>query len=391
MPTANEPILLLLQDFLHNRPATSAAEWDISALYQTAARQNLLPILAYENRRHKHIADTALCKQLDATLFATISGNLNRYVAFDALSVALSAQGIAHMPVKGYYLRNLYPVPELRTSGDIDILIHAEDRQKTHRLMLELGYQVEHDWEPTYSYRKGAEFYEVHTNLMDGNLDGRTDLQAYFSAAWEHAAPDDGLRFKPDPDFHLIYTICHLAKHLYHGGAGLRMYLDVALYIQHFDHTLDWDALLRAFNTLRLRQFFCTTMNACRVWFDVKTCCPLPEPDEATLHTLLSYTLASDLFGHSRDRSVVRLRNQRSKKTSKAGLIRRTIFPPANALAARYTFLERHPWLLPLAWIVRLFRNLRRLPKQCGALRRIADTQPEEVDAYDYFMNQLGL
>ena len=95
--------------------------------------------------------------------------------------------------------------------------------------MLSLGYTVKQDWEPTYSYIKDAEYYEIHTNLMDGNLDGRTDLQAYFDAAWAHAEPDDGLRFRPEDDFHFIYTVCHLAKHLYGGGAGLRMYLDVAL------------------------------------------------------------------------------------------------------------------------------------------------------------------
>ena len=84
------------------------------------------------------------------------------------------------MPVKGYYLRKLYPVPELRTFGDIDMLIHREDRQKVHELMLSLGYSVKQNWEPTYSYIKGAEYYEIHTNLMDGNLDNRADLKAYF-------------------------------------------------------------------------------------------------------------------------------------------------------------------------------------------------------------------
>ena len=68
---------------------------------------------------------------------------------------------------------------------------------------------------------------------MDGNLDNRADLKAYFDAAWRYAEPDDGLRYRPASDFHFIYAVCHLAKHLYGGGAGLRMYLDIALYMKN--------------------------------------------------------------------------------------------------------------------------------------------------------------
>lgn len=214
---------LLLHSFVQDTPPELDGLWNIPHLWRTASEQNLLPVLAYENKRWKLFDDPNVCRQLDGLLYGTVATNLNRCVDFETLSASFTEHGIAHMPVKGYYLRKLYPTPELRTFGDIDLLIHPEDRQKVHNLMLSLGYTVKQDWEPTYSYIKDAEYYEIHTNLMDGNLDGRTDLQAYFDAAWAHAEPDDGLRFRPEDDFHFIYTVCHLAKHLYGGGAGLRM------------------------------------------------------------------------------------------------------------------------------------------------------------------------
>lgn len=287
----------LLHSFVQDTPPELDGLWNIPHLWRTAAEQNLLPVLAYENKRWKLFDDPNVCRQLDGLLYGTVAANLNRCVDFETLSASFTEHGIAHMPVKGYYLRKLYPTPELRTFGDIDLLIHPEDRQKVHNLMLSLGYTVKQDWEPTYSYIKDAEYYEIHTNLMDGNLDGRTDLQAYFDAAWAHAEPDDGLRFRPEDDFHFIYTVCHLAKHLYGGGAGLRMYLDVALYIKHKDDSLHWQAIVGEFTTLHLVDFFHIVMNACRVWFGTKTICPLPEPDTEALDRLLSYTLDSDLFG----------------------------------------------------------------------------------------------
>lgn len=255
----------LLHSFVQDTPPEPDGLWNIPHLWRTATEQNLLPILAYENKRWKLFDDPNVCRQLDGLLYGTVAANLNRCVDFETLSASFTEHGIAHMPVKGYYLRKLYPTPELRTFGDIDLLIHPEDRQKVHELMLSLGYTVKQDWEPTYSYIKDAEYYEIHTNLMDGNLDGRTDLQAYFDAAWAHAEPDDGLRFRPEDDFHFIYTVCHMAKHLYGGGAGLRMYLDVALYIKHKDDSLHWQAIAGEFVALHLAEFFYTVMNACRV------------------------------------------------------------------------------------------------------------------------------
>ena len=391
MPDDKKQLICLLRSFVQESAPESAAPWNTAALWQSCGQQNLLPVLAYENKRWKLFDDTKACQQLDGILYGAVVGNLNRRVDFETLSKALSEHGIAHMPVKGYYLCRLYSLPELRTFGDIDILIHKADRQAVHALMQSLGYTVDHDWEPTYSYRKGAEFYEIHTNLMDGNLDGRTDLQAYFSSAWEHAEPDECLRFKPALDFHLIYTVCHLAKHLYGGGAGLRMYLDVALYIKHFDETLNWGKITDEFTTLHLMDFFCTVVNACRIWFGIETICPLPEPDAETLDALLSYTLDSDLFGHSRDHAVVRLRNAAEENPSKVQLIRRMLFPAADEISARYTFLQRCPWLLPIAWIVRLFTNLKRIPLQLHAIHGVNAADPGKVDFYDSFMQKLGL
>lgn len=391
MPDDKEQLICLLRGFVQGSAPDQTKPWDIAALWKTSAQQNLLPVLAYENKRWKLFDDSKVCQQLDGILYGAVAGNLNRRVDFEVLSKALSEHGIAHMPVKGYYLCRLYSLPELLTFGDIDILIHEADRRKVHTLMQDMGYLVDHDWEPTYSYRKGAEFYEIHTNLMDGNLDGRTDLRAYFSSACEHAEPDEGLRFKPALDFHLIYTVCHLAKHLYSGGAGLRMYLDIALYIKRFDKALNWSKITTECTALHLMDFFCTVMNACRVWFGIETTCPLPEPDTKMLDALLSYTLDSDLFGHSRDHAVIHLRNSAEETPSKVQLIRRMIFPSADEISSRYTFLQRRPWLLPVAWIVRLFTNLKRIPLQLHTACGVNAADPGEVDSYDSFMRKLGL
>ena len=388
----NSQFIALARSFISGEQPESCGEWATAELWHCAAQQNMLPVLAYENKKWKIFCrDAALAKRLDSVFYAAVVGSVNRIADFEELSATLSANGIEHMPVKGYYLRRLWPAPEMRTFGDIDILIHPHDRQRTHELMKSLGYAVEHDWEPTFSYIKGAEYYEIHTNLMDGNLDGRADLQKYFCNAWQHAVPDEGLRFAPDKNFHFIYTVCHLAKHLYGGGAGLRMYIDIALQIQKYDVELDWAGIAEELEILKLTEFFHTVMNACRDWLGVETSCSLPEADEEALSTLLEYTLDSDLFGHIRDHSVVELRNADEKNSATGKLLLRMLFPSADEIEQRYTFLKGRRWLLPAAWILRFFMNIKLVPKRLCSLKQLAKADAESVNSYDIFMNRIGL
>ena len=381
----------LLGSFVNDTSPSDEITWDIPQLLRTAEEQILLPVLAYENKCRPLFDNRNVCNRLDKILYNAVVTNLNRFAAFDELSEKLTEHGIAHMPVKGYYLRKLYPVQELRTFRDIDLLIHHEDRQKVHKLMLSLGYTVKENWEPTYTYVNDVECYEIHTNLMDGNLDDRANLQAYFDTAWEYAVIDDGLRYRPDDDFHFIYTVCHLAKHLYGGGAGMRMYLDTALFIKNKDDSLNWQNISNEFEALGLSDFFHTVMNACRVWFGIKTVCVLPEPDKEALDKLLSYTLDSDLFGHSRNHAVIELRNGKDETMSRSQVLLKMLFPSAADIESRYTFLKNRHYLLPIAWIVRLFVNLQLIPNRLGKMKQVAKADKNDVETYDGFMNRIGL
>ena len=65
--------LALLRSFIHDTPPEGAQTWDIAALSQTALRQNLLPVLAYENKRWQLFAADDVKKQLDAILYGAVA------------------------------------------------------------------------------------------------------------------------------------------------------------------------------------------------------------------------------------------------------------------------------------------------------------------------------
>lgn len=384
------PLTALLRAFvLQERP--DLREEDLPVLLRTAQMQNLLPVLAYMDKKWKLFSDETLNAQLGRQLRQTLFLHTQRYAAFESLSARLSEAGIDHMPMKGWYLRHLYEVPELRTFGDIDVLIRREDREKAHALMQSLGFTVKTDWEPTYTYARGAELYELHTNLMDASLDDRSDLPAYFADAWSHALAREGRCFEPEREFHFLYTLCHLAKHLYKGGAGMRMYLDAALFLQAHGDAMDWTAIRREMSALGLSEFLDTVLTACESWLGVTAPCPFTRVEAAG--ALLKYTLDADLFGKLRDNSAVQIRNRRRSQDSdgKAAAVKRILFPPYEALVKRYTYIEGRKWLIPAALVHRAAANIKNLSDRTRRIRTIANTDRESVDVYDDFMTSIGL
>lgn len=378
----------LLRAFINGEKPNLEEQVNTKELIKFAYRQKLMGIFAYMNKRCGLFSGEPGL-ELQKAYYSAVSENTLRIEAFKRLSKELSENGIEHMPVKGYYLRELYPVKELRSFGDIDVLIHGRDREKCDRLMRDKGFSAKNDWEPTYSYLKGNEYYEFHTNLFDVNLVGKANMEEYFSGAWSFAEKREGLCFEPEVNFHFIYNICHTAKHLSGGGAGIRMYLDAALYIKHFDGELSWDYIKSEFERLGLLKFFYTILGACEEWFGVKPSLSYEKPDEKSLSELLSYTLDSDIYGKSRDKTLVKLRKEGNP--SKLVLFFKILFPPKSELIRRYTFLERSPLLLPLAWIVRVFKNFAFVPAKFGSVRSLKHTGRDEAEAFDMFMKKIGL
>lgn len=364
-------------------PDAEGLDWD--RLIPMAYMQNLLPATAYMNRRWGLCRDEERNRVLGEILRQTVYTGANRNKRFEELSRLFSENGIEHMPVKGWYLKELYPLPELRTFGDVDVLIHRRDRERADRLMISEGFSQKENWEPTYSYIRGNERYELHTNLMDGSLDGRADMPEYFEKAWSFGVKRSGECFEPGREFHFIYIMCHIAKHLYGGGAGMRMYLDVGLFVKEYGGMMDWKYIDGEFERLGLSRFYETVMGAVNRWFGLE---PSGEETEAQ-ERLLEYTLSGDLFGKTRDHSAVKIRN--AKSGSRASAILHEAFPPAEALEKRYTFLKGRPWLLPAAWVSRLVINRASIGSRLDSAKKIAAADMDGVKGYDEFMREIGL
>ena len=382
-------VLEILSAFIHNRKPSFNPDTQESKLFYFFYIQNILPILAYMDKKWDIIKDKNIKKELVDCYYQSIAVNLNKANMFENLSQKLSENKIPHMPVKGWYVRTLYPVPELRTFGDIDILINKQDRQKTDKIFTENGYSIKDNWEPTYSYDKGALRCEVHTELMDSDLGKGEQVTTYFSEALKTAEKDVSERYSPQKDLHLMYLFCHLAKHLYKGGAGIRMYMDIALFLKANSGTLDFEKIYENSKKLHLDCFFKTVLLACSEWFQIDLPFEINDINPDNLEALKKYTFGSDLFGKTRDKSIISLRNDESG--SKGSVLKDTLFPNAKKIEERYKFIKGRKYLLPLAWVARVFVNLKETPQKLKYVKKVSNADMDSVNEYDKFISEIGL
>ena len=371
-------LLDVLKAFVHNEKLNFDVELDWAKLMELSAIHSVTGILDYMVVQNPCERTAPMLAALKKQCFANIAVFAQRTDCARQLLAKLSEAGIDHMLMKGYVVRNYYPVPELRTFGDVDILIKPDDRGKCHKLMLEQGFSVKTDWEPVYSYYNNNELYEMHTELMEIDVSDKADYKGYFCKAWEHAVKTDEHEFEPTPEFHFIYLLTHIAKHINGAGAGIRMYLDLALFIKHFGNSIDWDSIKNELETIKLSDFANVAFNVVEKCFGIASPIQLREIKTDTFEDFMNYTMDGGVFGHvGRDNALITLKN--STGTSRTATVVHRLFPKAEDIERRYTYLQGKHWLLPVAWVHRLVKTSASWSAHAEEAKGIMQVDTEEV------------
>lgn len=93
---------------------------------------------------------------------------------------ALENHEIAFLPLKGYWMKQMYPQPYYRQMADLDILIDADKAGQARKVMKALGYRTE-------DYGAGAHdsyFLEPYVSVeLHRTLMTQRNYAEYFSQA----------------------------------------------------------------------------------------------------------------------------------------------------------------------------------------------------------------
>ena len=386
-------LLHLLGAFLREETPEVSEQVDWQKLLQLAQIHSVVGILGYMGKKYPICEDPQQKALMRSLCFNSVALFARRNTMADAMAAELERAGIDHILMKGYVLRDFYPVPELRTFNDIDLVIRSEDRKRCDALMLELGFQRHTDWEPVYSYVRDEEFYEIHTEIMEIDVSPTGEQEAYFRNHWDYARPIRAHSYRFTPEYHFLYLLTHIAKHVHGSGAGIRMYLDVAAFIRHYGDSIDWEWIRRELKMLKLSRFADVVFTAVEDWFGIRCRIAFDRVPEAVMGSFLTFTLEAGTFGHyQRDTAVTALKHENSGDgSSRFRQVLRKTFPKAETIESRYTYLQDKPWLLPAAWVHRLIKNKEKLPQRTRQMQQILEADSEEVRKMRNLMREIGL
>ena len=167
---------------------------------------------------------------------------IRQQIVYDRTLSLFEKYGIKNVVSKGYVLKKLYPNEEVRTMGDMDILISEENSKKTDEMLKENGYTIDNVFVNEIGYAKSGCAIEIHTSLMDDDLGNDFDYSSYFKEKSKYALPYRGeYTYVLKNEDHLIYLLAHIAKHFYNEGCGIRMIMDIAVFTKKYMSSLDWD------------------------------------------------------------------------------------------------------------------------------------------------------
>lgn len=386
-------LLHLLGAYLREEEPEALDGVDWQKLMHLAHIHSVIGILGYMSMKYPICLDEQVKPCLRRLCLNTIGLYTQRKALAQTMVQELDRAGIDYILMKGYVVRELYPVPELRTFNDIDIVIRPEDRKRSHELMLSRGYQVHTDWEPVFSYFKEQELYEIHTDIMEIDVSEKADYRGYFGNMWRYAQPIGEHSYCFTPEFHFLYLLTHIAKHIHGSGAGVRMYLDVAAFVRRYDAEADWVWIAEQLRELKLFQFAAVVLTAVEAWFGIASPMRHEKVSEVIMESFRDFTLEAGVFGHhNREDAMAGLKhtNQEESAPRLRQLLRRT-FPAAKTIQTRYTYLQEKPWLLPVAWVHRLIKTRESLGKHAKEAQQIMHADSEEVRRMQKLMGDIGL
>ncbi len=267
---------------------------------------------------------------------------------YENLLVALEDAKIPFIPLKGAVLRKYYPEPWMRTSCDIDILVHREDLENAILCLAEkLNYtEKERATHDVSLFSPGGVHVELHFDLVE---EGRANNAiGVLSSVWDNAILHETYEYRYDMTdaFFYFYHIAHMAKHFETGGCGIRPFIDLWILdrIDSFDKTKRDELLLEG----GLLRFADVSRTLSEVWFSGKE-------EDVLSSKMQEFILHGGVYGSADNRVAL----MQGKKGGRIGYIISRMFIPIERLKRYYPILEKHPYLMPFMQVRRWFMLLK--------------------------------
>ncbi len=218
--------------------ATQDGDCDWEALVEMAARHGVISLI-YEDFRMCELPQETILRAEQLSQVVVRQNYRLLYLSWQ-VQQALKMEGVRTVLLKGAATASFYAVPELRKSGDIDLLLlHAEELEQAAQCLEQLGFRRK-EWQPSLHHivyclpaEKGRPEIEVeiHTMLAEPFDDRKVNalLEQQVSQLSEHTETVRVMELPleiPDRAYHAYELLLHMLQHFLRAGFGLKLLCD---------------------------------------------------------------------------------------------------------------------------------------------------------------------
>ena len=289
----------------------------------------------------------------------------------------LDTANIPYILLKGSILRNYYPEPWMRTSCDIDILIHENDLERATEALKRSGFET--DGKRNYH---DVHFYcgDIHLELHFSILENDENSDAVLLKVWDYAEKVGDCEYRELPEYFVFHHIAHAACHFLAGGCGIKPFVD--LWILKRKGFYEEEKLLPFLEKCGLAKFYDSVCKLTDVWLNGK------EHDDLTFR-MEKYVLSGGVYGNSENASAAGAAVNKGKRK----YLLKVAFPPYKTMCVIYPSLKKRKLLLPFYYIRRIFGKIfgKDRKRVKGKINSAMSQSKENISSVSKLLTDLGL
>ena len=353
---------------------------DLVYIYKMSEIHHVVPMIynvAYNEDFFKE-CDANFQAMFKSSAFRYIFSQIQRTNHFLEVYKKLSEKNIKILVFKGIIFRNMYNNPDDRISSDEDILIKKEDYEKVKEFFLSEGFEfIDKGEECAYFSKSTGLCIEVSTSLFSHESKAYGHLNKLFEDVFEKSIKiniDKIDILTLSHEQHLIYIVFHNMKHFLTGGFGIRQVADFSKYIETYGEYINWEKFWSDLKDLNYDTFALNLIEISLRYLGFNDD-KITYPDNITSfdelknsqkyyinsESLINDILDAGVFGASTmDRKHTALMTLDAVEDKKKSNRLKAVFPHINYLKDNYTYLQKYPILLPVAWGQRILSYLKK-------------------------------
>lgn len=381
-------IITLLRSVLNNSiPPEKPEDVSFEKVYSTAKYHNIANMLFYAIEKLENKPTPELFKKWKEINYKCVSRDIIQKLELDKLLNSFEKNQIKNIVLKGFELKKLYPKSDMRFMSDLDILISKKDAEKVSLLMNELGYKT-----ISYGKEKDDVYFkdpimnvEIHNVLFDVQY---KEYNSLFKPLDEmkNIIPKTKYQYDFSDEEFFLFLFIHTVKHYLSYGIGIRVVMDIYLYLKAKEKTLNWDYINNSLQKLELLEFFKVFNHFTKTWFE--------DEEESEIDIEIGkYIFNSGTYGNDKNNRLNSLFSVKENNIEKSKMksIFSLIFPSLEVMQVGYPTLKKFPFLLPFFFVIRGLKIVLFRRDRLNQINSTLKIDKDELNKRREFHNKAGL